>query len=88
MSNLPSSYALVTGGSSGMGLEYVKQLADKGYCVIIVALRQEEADPVAAAMAAAHPTQDFVAIGELTDAHVLLEINKHWLYWLCLALND
>lgn len=63
MSNLPSSYALVTGGSSGMGLEYVKQLADKGYCVIIVALRQEEADPVAAAMAAAHPTQDFIAIG-------------------------
>lgn len=31
-------YALVTGGSSGMGLEYVKKLAQKGYNIIIAAL--------------------------------------------------
>ena len=41
-----NKYALVTGGSSGMGLEYVRILAAKGYNVIIVALFQNETDAV------------------------------------------
>lgn len=35
-------YALVTGASSGMGLEFSLQLADKGYGIIVVSNRPDE----------------------------------------------
>lgn len=61
-SNL-KKYALVTGGSSGMGLEYVKSLARRGYNVIIVALFQNETDAVKEEMAKLYPDLDFISIG-------------------------
>ncbi len=61
--NPKGKYALVTGGSSGMGLEYVRQLSALGYNVIIVALFQNETDPVKDEMKALYPQQDFVSIG-------------------------
>ncbi len=36
--------ALITGGSSGMGLEYARQLASRGYDLILVSNRQDELD--------------------------------------------
>lgn len=36
--------ALITGGSSGMGLEYARQLAAKGYDLLLVSNQQEELD--------------------------------------------
>lgn len=56
-------YAVVTGGSSGMGLEYVDILASMGYNVIIVALFQEETDAVRDRMASLYPEQDFLSFG-------------------------
>lgn len=38
--------ALVTGGSSGIGLEFSRQLAAKGYDLIIVSNRQDQLDDV------------------------------------------
>ena len=38
--------ALVTGGSSGIGLEFSRQLAAKGYDLIIVSNIQEQLDNV------------------------------------------
>ena len=32
----PKPYALVTGASSGLGLEFAKQLAERGYNLLIV----------------------------------------------------
>lgn len=58
-----NTYALVTGGSSGMGLEYVKQIAPMGYNIIIVALFQNETDVVKDEMSAQYPDLDFVSIG-------------------------
>ena len=34
--------ALITGGSSGMGLEFACQLAEKGYDLVLVSNREEE----------------------------------------------
>lgn len=36
------AWALITGGSSGMGLEYARQLAKRGYDLVLVSNRQEE----------------------------------------------
>ena len=36
------SLALVTGGSSGMGLEYARQLAAKGCDLLLVSIQPEE----------------------------------------------
>lgn len=56
-------YALVTGGTSGMGLEYVKQLASRGYNVIIAALPAPGTpESVAARMKEENPALDFVPI--------------------------
>jgi len=63
MSGENRKYALVTGGSSGMGLEYVRQLASRGYDVMIVALSQDETDMVRADMEKSFPERDFVSVG-------------------------
>jgi len=63
MSGKNTEYALVTGGSSGMGLEYVRQLASRGYDVIIAALCQDETDRVKEEMENSYPGRDFVSIG-------------------------
>lgn len=42
-----SGWALVTGGSSGMGLEYARQLAAKGYDLLLVSNQKEELQKVA-----------------------------------------
>lgn len=47
--------ALITGGSSGMGLEYARQLAGRGYDLILVSNRQEELDTAAKALRAQFP---------------------------------
>ena len=47
--------ALITGGSSGVGLEFSRQLAGLGYDLILVSNRQEELDSAAASIAAEFP---------------------------------
>lgn len=42
--------ALITGGSSGMGLEYARQLAAKGCDLVLVSNQQEQLDAAAAAL--------------------------------------
>ena len=49
--------ALVTGGSSGMGLEFARQLAGRGYDLILVSNRQEELDAAAAELCGQYPVE-------------------------------
>ena len=68
--------ALITGGSSGMGLEYARQLAAKGYDLILVSNRQDELDSAVQALSNQFPVsirgrfQDLalpLSADELTD---------------------
>lgn len=56
--------ALVTGGSSGMGLEYARQLAAKGYDLLLVSNQQEELDKAASALSKAYQVD---VIGHFQD---------------------
>ena len=49
--------ALITGGSSGMGLEYARQLVARGYDLLLVSNRGEELSSAAAALSAEYPVQ-------------------------------
>ena len=48
--------ALITGGSSGMGLEYARQLAKKGCLLILVSNQQEQLDKAAAELKKNYPS--------------------------------
>ena len=60
---LYSQYALVTGGSSGMGFQYALQLAKRGYNLIVVALYQDETDKSCGQIREQYPEADVVSIG-------------------------
>ena len=49
--------ALVTGGSSGMGLEFARQLAERGYGLVLVSNRADELETAAASLRAAFPVE-------------------------------
>ena len=51
------AWALITGGSSGMGLEYARQLAKKGYDLVLVSNRQEELEQASEELSRAYSSQ-------------------------------
>ena len=51
------AWALITGGSSGMGLEYARQLGQKGYDLVLVSNRQEELELASEELVKAYPVQ-------------------------------
>ena len=51
------AWALITGGSSGMGLEYARQLAKKGYDLVLVSNRQEELQQALEELSKDYPIQ-------------------------------
>ena len=57
--------ALITGGSSGMGLEFARQLAKRGYDLILVSNRQEELEAAAAGLRAEMPVEVAVRCQDL-----------------------
>ena len=57
--------ALITGGSSGMGLEFARQLAGRGYDLILVSNRQDELDSAAASLREQFPVEVAVHFQDL-----------------------
>ena len=54
MKNLKNMTALVTGGSSGIGLEFARQLAERGCALALVSNREDELKQAAAELPGAH----------------------------------
>ena len=60
--------ALVTGGSSGMGLEFARQLAGRGYDLILVSNREVELKAAAASLRDQFPIQVTARFQDLAEA--------------------
>ncbi|MBS7807818.1 SDR family oxidoreductase [Variovorax sp. PCZ-1] len=67
-SSQPGNYALITGASSGIGLELAKQIAAKGFDVILVARSVDKLQALAMELAAKHGIQARVAAADLTQS--------------------
>ena len=69
--NMKNGYAIVTGASSGIGLEFAKILAKKGYNLILVARRTDRLEILKAAIAKDNAETDIHLISldlSLTDS--------------------
>lgn len=64
------AWALITGASAGLGAEFCRQLAAKGYQLVLVARRADKLQAVADEVKAAHGTNSLIITADLeqTDA--------------------
>ncbi len=62
------NYALITGASSGIGLEYARQLAEKGHNLIIVSNQNEANQRVAAEIASQYGVEAIPLYADLSQA--------------------
>ena len=67
-------WAVVAGGSMGMGAEYSRQLAQKGLNVVLVAEAREPLESLAAELARAHAVETRAALVDLAAADALAQV--------------
>lgn len=60
-------WALVTGASSGLGLEFARLLAAKGYNLVLTARREAPMEALGAELQATHGTEFFVETVDLSE---------------------
>lgn len=71
----PTGYTLITGASSGIGEEYARQLAARGWSLILVARSQDRLAQLRDELTAAHPAIDVRCVAlDLTAAAAPLEL--------------
>lgn len=70
-------YALITGGSSGIGREYARELAKRGWNLIIVSNRQEDNVRVAEELTALYGIKAEPLYADLTEVDVAETIYDH-----------
>lgn len=66
-SNKYGPWALVTGASSGIGMEFARQLAQGGLNLVLVARREDKLKTLAGEISSRHPVEIRVVIADLTS---------------------
>lgn len=69
-------WALVTGASAGLGAEFSRQLAAKGYQLVLIARREEKLQAMANEIQAAHGSSSLVIPADLTHNESCQDIVK------------
>lgn len=65
--NTSKPWALVTGASAGIGAEFCRQLAAKGYQLVLVARREDKLQAVADEILAAHDARSIIVPADLSQ---------------------
>ncbi|MGA0264891.1 MAG: SDR family NAD(P)-dependent oxidoreductase [Lysobacterales bacterium] len=71
-----SPWALVTGASAGIGQEFCRQLAQRGYHLVLVARRADRLHALASELREQHGTASLVIPADLADADASREIDR------------
>jgi len=67
-SNQSKPWALVTGASAGIGREFCRQLAGKGYHLVLVARRRDRLQAVADELKESFGTQSVMIVADLSQS--------------------
>ena len=69
-------WALVTGASAGIGAEFCRQLAQKGYSLVLVARRADKLQAVADELQSSYATQSIIITADLSQKEACQAIVK------------
>ena len=75
------AWALVTGASAGIGQEFCRQLAEKGYQLVLVARRRDRLEAVAAELKGEFDADSLVIVADLSQtgagADIVRQLEQH-----------
>lgn len=69
--------AVITGGSSGIGAEYARQLAGQGYDIVITGRREDKLKALCAEITGTYSVECNYRLAELSDPVELLALEKY-----------